>query len=411
MSVRYFNGAPDKVLLDIRDSVVVRGVQKTTSQGHLFPAPNVRIAKLDLGGNFDMDITYLSNGKGDPIDELPTLAAVADVPTASGYSFLTKYRGYAAPFVPSSALTTFQPPDLSSSDSTLESVGASFIAQCKPDNPASDLSVALGELLKDGLPSMIGARLWKDRAITARGLADEHLNIQFGVLPLISDVRSVSSAISNSDKLLSQHIRDSGKRIRRRRTSDTVKSTEYSETASNQPIVGPTQNFMTVGFGKRVLSRVIERTQWFSGCFTYYLDPRVRDSKWANAALYAEFILGVRLDAEVLWNLAPWSWAVDWVTNAGDVISNVDSFVADGLVMPYAYVMETTKVVDTYTIGGLWVKNRPGQGFPYSTSLSVTRIIKKRRKANPFGFGITWDGLTPRQLSIAAALGLSRSSR
>jgi len=34
---------------------------------------------------------------------------------------------------------------------------------------------------------------------------------------------------------------------------------------------------------------------------------------------------------------------------------------------------------------------------------------KKRRGANPFGFGLTWSGLTATQQAIAAALGLTRS--
>jgi hypothetical protein len=35
-------------------------------------------------------------------------------------------------------------------------------------------------------------------------------------------------------------------------------------------------------------------------------------------------------------------------------------------------------------------------------------VTKRRTEANPFGFGVSWKGLSPFQLSIAAALGISR---
>jgi hypothetical protein len=34
--------------------------------------------------------------------------------------------------------------------------------------------------------------------------------------------------------------------------------------------------------------------------------------------------------------------------------------------------------------------------------------VKRRREANPFGFGIGWEDLSPTQLAITAALGITR---
>jgi hypothetical protein len=116
--------------------------------------------------------------------------------------------------------------------------------------------------------------------------------------------------------------------------------------------------------------------------------------------------LGLDPSPDTVWNLAPWSWAADWFTNAGDVVSNLSDFASGGLVMAYGYMMEHSSVTDSYRLAdhtGLI----PMMGKP--RSLDVVTETKLRIRANPFGFGVAWDGLSPFQLSILAALGLSRT--
>jgi len=73
------------------------------------------------------------------------------------------------------------------------------------------------------------------------------------------------------------------------------------------------------------------------------------------------------------------------------------------MVMRYGYMMESTIVKDTYNS----VDSKKLQTSPISLVLET----KQRVKANPFGFGVSWDGLSPFQYSIAGALGLSRHSK
>jgi len=120
---------------------------------------------------------------------------------------------------------------------------------------------------------------------------------------------------------------------------------------------------------------------------------------------FATKLLGLDLNPETLWEMAPWSWAVDWFTNAGDVIHNVNAWSSDGLVLKYGYIMEHTIVRDIYT----WVGDtrfKPDTVYPDVVVL-VTET-KLRRRATPFGFGLTFSSLTKRQKAIAAALGLTR---
>jgi hypothetical protein len=116
----------------------------------------------------------------------------------------------------------------------------------------------------------------------------------------------------------------------------------------------------------------------------------------------ADKLIGLGLTPDVLWNLAPWSWAVDWFTNTGDVILNLTDWASDGLVMVYGYLMEHTIVKDTYTL------TFPGI-FPRRnvTPMVFVTETKLRRKANPFGFGVNANDLSDRQLAIITALGLT----
>jgi hypothetical protein len=74
--------------------------------------------------------------------------------------------------------------------------------------------------------------------------------------------------------------------------------------------------------------------------------------------------------------------------------------------MWYGYIMEHSIVRDTYTLSATGF-NQP-QAVPPATFVTETKL---RRGANPFGFGLTWDGLSTFQKSILAALGITRGSR
>jgi len=118
----------------------------------------------------------------------------------------------------------------------------------------------------------------------------------------------------------------------------------------------------------------------------------------------AELMLKPEITPETLWDLTPWSWAVDWFSSFGDVLHNVGDWAKDGLVMKYGYVMEHSSVTDAYTWAG-------PSGFisrVNPTPLTVVSETKQRRKATPFGFGLTWSAFTKRQAAILVALGITK---
>jgi hypothetical protein len=225
-------------------------------------------------------------------------------------------------------------------------------------------------------------------------------------VPLVGDITQFANGVINADSLMKQFERDAGKVVRRRYHFPTKKSLVTDVIVDSAypagPVVNP-RNFRT--FGRVVRTRETVQRQWFSGAFTYAM-PTGMDSRtrMGRLALLADR-LGLKLTPETLWNLAPWSWAADWFSNTGDVLSTLSDYATLGLVMRYGYIMEYSMVKDTYTLDGAILAD----GTPFSCPpLVLTNEVKVRKQANPFGFGVSWDGLSAFQLSILSALGITR---
>lgn len=249
---------------------------------------------------------------------------------------------------------------------------------------------------------------------------DEYLNWEFGWRPIVSDLRKFARSVKDAHQIADQMHRDSGRNVRRRYEfpASTSRDLEIREpnTSRTPAMAGDLGNLdvWMMGSGPCTFEVYVEyiTKRWFSGCYTYYVPP-VESSGFAKAQLYEQYanqILGTRLTPEVVWNLAPWSWAADWFSNAGDVATNFSSFGADGLAMRYGYVMEEM----TSTIHASWTGKVNLDGAP-NTQISLSEDFgsktMQRRWASPYGFGLTFDGLTPRQQAITVALGLTQGSR
>lgn len=351
---------------------------------------------VDIGGEFHTERRYAEG-----FESQSAGFATSD----ATYNYSSSYEG---PILPT--LINLQFPAYH--DSNIVPWGTKAIAECKPTNSIADVSTFLGEILREGLPKLAGSSMWKESANRARRAPGrEYLNVEFGWKPLLRDVQSLLDGIYRADMLLRQYERDSGKVVRRRYEFPLESSSESTIHQSNvSPWVGVSGGAMfdTTKINQGRVLRTLDKStrRWFSGAFTYHLPSGYNTrNEMHRRALMIKKILGLEITPEVLWNLAPWTWAADWFFNAGSVLSNLTDWKSDGLVLRYGYIMEHTRASNTYTFSG-------PTGFNGSANPSPIRLVaetKQRKKATPFGFGLTWNGFTPRQLAIAAALGISRS--
>jgi len=298
-----------------------------------------------------------------------------------------------------------------SSKTQLHGLGATAIARVRPTQPQISLPTMIGELKADGLPALAGSSFIRDRAHFFRSLpkdtAEENLNYQFGWKPFISDIRSLAEIVAKSEKIISDYVSSANKPITRAYSfpTESAISTETT-TGATSPVGGYT--YFSSGSHPLVIQTSDERRRWFKGQFLY--STPVGSSTRARLERYsqeANRLLGARLTPEVLWNLAPWSWAADWYTNIGDIVANLSSFANDGLVMTYGHMMETHTVSRAYSMSGL----QPKYGSSIGLSSHFTTTWKQRRGASPFGFAFDDSSMTTRQRAILASLAVARSNR
>nr|UJQ85857.1 MAG: hypothetical protein 1 [Leviviridae sp.] len=331
--------------------------------------------------------------------------------------FRTQTTTYRGPVLATSELSTESHPQLgwpsksTSSDALLDSLGAKAIRLVKPTNSLLDLSVFLGELYREGLPRIAGSVLRQPEKLLKRpdkGIADEYLGVTFGWQPILDDAKSFFDMVSRADAVYQQYLRDSGRVVRRRFSFPTeiTESSGVLSSGTSAKTASPVSDILDFPFTGRLHyhdKRVVNR--WFSGAFTYYLPDLDKAGGLAHYAAVVRKLSGATLDPETVWNLAPWSWAIDWFTNVGDVLSNVSDMATDGLVMRWGYMMEHTIHTRTFSLVG-----KSGiYGNPAVSPVTLRVETKKRRRANPFGFGLTDAALTLRQKAILVALGISRT--
>jgi hypothetical protein len=295
------------------------------------------------------------------------------------------------------------PTVISTSNSGLRALGREAIKRLAPTSSQVDLNTTVGEIITEGLPSMIGLANSGRRAGKLQQGANEHLNYEFGVKPFINDIRKAVEAFQNAEAIWNEYVRQSGKRLRRRYDFPVEVTTTYgTSTGGLAPQLQPSIENAPSGNLKRVTRT--EKRQWFVGMFQYYVPPFpfARDlSRW-------EKLYGGLPDINTLWNLTPWSWAADWVADLGTLSANVNNFSKDGLVMPYGYMMETISVENTFVSGPWSFDSSPGPHY-FTQSFKTTR--KRRIAASPYGFDVDFGGFSQRQLAILASLGITKQAR
>lgn len=383
------------------------GSQMTDSIGHHWPIPPYEGKKkqpADVGGNFLTIKKYAWVGSTPAYAQLFAPGPAGSVRHYHG--ILSASPELNSPADPTAVKRVIFPPDSLLTDHEMDMRGTTAIARCKPGEPSTSLGVGLAELLKDGLPSIIGLNLLKSRKRPRKGASSEYLNYQFGLAPLISEAKGFAQGVKKFDQLLTQYERDAGRTIRRKYFFPEERSSSTANAGGLfRPSASQLRSKYALDGGTTVRERVITRRVWFSGSFTYYLPHDYYNrGKITEMSSRVNAVLGTDLSLETLWNVAPWSWAVDWFSTAGDTLSNAQDFLSKGLVMHYGYLMVHTIVQDTYSHG----YPTPSGVRPRIPSLTFITESKQRRKANPFGFGVEWANLSPYQLSIAAALGLNR---
>jgi len=239
------------------------------------------------------------------------------------------------------------------------------------------------------------------------------LNVVFGWKPFVNDLRKMYNLWQTIDKRMAQIVRENGRGIRRKATIKDVTDTSQTGADFNTCFVNVYGGAGPNGPGCSTQYRVTTRTKtkvWFVGKYQYYI-PDTGSSQWTTRARAALF--GALPTPDLLWEVLPWSWLIDWFGNVGDVVSNLSPNAVDNLTTQYSFTMRTVKTAircDAYCVapaaGGVFVSPAVDRTF---TSVFEDEVKQRVGGGNPFGIGVELASLSGYQLSILAALGLSKS--
>jgi hypothetical protein len=242
------------------------------------------------------------------------------------------------------------------------------------------------------------AKIYKD-------LGKDYLNAKFGWESFIRDVGGTVGAACVMNRAIKQFLRDSGKTVRRRYDFPTVRQVVKHNVSPRVTITDPgyiSRFFDGNSHGTDIDTEYYVQRTWFVAAYTYYI-PTGDDfeSQRERGERINHKLNGLRIDPDVLYQIAPWSWLLDYFGNMGDAVRNFSAFGHDNLVAKYAYMMCKSEAHREQTWTGI---AKSGQTVTTSVNCKTTSYVRARGEAYAFNP----SSLTAKQVGILGALGFSR---
>jgi len=316
---------------------------------------------------------------------------------------------------------------------TLKDYGQRAINQLAPTVSAAQLTRALGELAL--APPQLPFMGWPNTIDTSKYVGDQWLNAAFGIIPTITDIKSIVQNLKNRSRLIKQLMRDSDKVVRRRfsfpgETTSEVSTyeTTYDEFIyppggydAGRPYIKP-GTFDNTRFSASIFppakgpepivltkTTTTSRDIWFSGAFTYHIpkdDSLLSELERLEAK--ANVLLGTRFTPSTFWELTPWSWLVDWNLKIGQALKSADALSTYGLVLKYGYLMCHTRKLESVTSPRIELCHYGSTVWVQPTGYMIRSERKERIRADPYGFAVAPADYTDSQWAILGALLLGR---
>jgi hypothetical protein len=281
--------------------------------------------------------------------------------------------------------------------------GPEAYRRMKPTQPSFQGLNAIYEL-KD-LPGMLRNRFHKNGL---KDLANFHLALQFGWIPLLNDVANLIITQKKLEKRLAWLLRNNGKPIRTRVDLSNSSNATVLSDGEVASALYPAPPYIFMRWPHQKVTLVTGDRVWASARFRYWLPAGPGEVVYKDKLMRR--LYGFQPTPSVIYNMIPWTWLIDWFSNAGDCVSNLDAGVADRLAADHFYCMREVYSTRLTEATG-WFQSLDNQEFSANGRSQATWSVKARAKGDPFGWNSDESTLNAMQLSILGALGLSRVLR
>ncbi len=318
------------------------------------------------------------------------------------------------------------------SQAQTNSISTSAIANMNPLKAHASVLTTLLELVRGDVPGVLKQlrqhmkTINQLRQVTASGLKGSasavggtYLENVFGWTPIMKDINAATQVLTTLDSLLfpPDNTRRTFARVIHERNGTLTGNAPLNGSGLMQPLYeashrGLWENFRvgsypaSAGTAPSVFTARETIDIRCTARFNTSMSPTIQNNGYLDKM---KVLVGLELTPEVVWNLVPWSWLVDWFANIGSVVENLGSIHMSNIILNYAYTTFRRE-----TVSGVWSKPTLSGGSTGFQSLSgdfiteYTQSQKVRLKASPYGFGTALNSLSGDQWAILTALGLAR---
>ena len=293
----------------------------------------------------------------------------------------------------------------------LQDLRAKLLARSNPSRADVDLAVSIGELRTLPRDVLRGAQDFIREAIRSPSLrrflqngalrfrrnplqegAGGYLGVQFGLIPLVNDVKGImkyQELVGNRLREIA-NLRD-GNGIRRR---INLGFTQIPGPESVQNISSTTRLVIDARVQLHASRRIWGTVRWKPDPLKRVPDTDARRVMEARRAAY-----GLNVDLSTAYNLMPWSWLVDYFSNVGDLIdatrNDVGAVPGNTNIMVHTmYARVATPLLPDGLTGG--------------SAVDVLETKERFIGSGFTGLNSTIPILSNRQVSILGALAISR---
>lgn len=223
-----------------------------------------------------------------------------------------------------------------------------------------------------------------------RTLASLHLGYQFGVKPFIGDLITLFGKLTSIEETLRLYKSQCGV-VQTRHWQKTLVDNEISR----QILSSPYENYVCELQTNVVFNATMQYT---------YTVPEI-DSKYAKLKGILD-LLGLKVNASVIWEAIPFSFVVDWFVGVDDFLSQFDTdyLEAQVTILDFCYSFKVNESV-AYLVGAGWSESINRSNRRPCATVDISRYTRRRTLPDPGLFGLELvDGFGARQVGLGAAL-------
>lgn len=248
-----------------------------------------------------------------------------------------------------------------------------LVAGTNPSRPVLTIPTLLQNIKE--LPSMIrelGKTLQRPRDLASlRGIANTHLGIRFGWLPLLDDLVKIiglqQHILKRTEEIYRLYYQQEG--LRRRLSFGQNRT------------VTTTNNFWSLTsncLGSTTITTTETRRQWGSIKWKPTSLPPFQSSDVDFHKLAHRIVAGITPEAlaKGVWDVIPWTWLIGWFSNVGKYLW-ANSYTIPAVHSNGCYMSSTDRLIEvgptTYQLTPQWSRHKDPAGYAYFTR--KTRVI------------------------------------